>query len=974
MSSFQKYRQQEREKAERDGQTAVDVGLGIATSDDISHNLPQSPADDISHNLPQSPASSEETPVESKPPTTTKPPLERSLTKRRLYEQGLDQHMYEQQASNLTRLNSIQRQRTHGKAPPLQTKPSMDLQTTSPTVQQLTTFRNATSPTTHPQSPTFLPLNEYEDLNVLSSTIQPSDRGKATAMGAFDKPRQAFDEDQYLKRLQQMQIHIPQSGSTSPKVSEESDRSVKLARFDSARHTPESTIQQRRRSKSSPVKSEQAQAFSVFQQAAAANRAVHEGSPQLSAAPTMPSIPPAMPDTHTTFFGDINASDDDDDDSTAGDYSTRNYSYGSGRFPFTLASVSEHPAMRSQTPAFPEIREEDEEDILPSSDYAQRTDTNASSNGPTQFTPSAPRSDLLRGLVHQHLRKQSDQSSIAPSIFPPQHLRNQSTHSSIYPATLGKDDSAASLTSNVPGLARQTYNTENRIVSTYTNSNPWDLDDFDSSYYYGDHENVSQNVANATENEQQHKNDATENHPPTAYQHDLKSQHTRDSSNGTMQEREAFANELAARQKAIQENLRSIVEAESRSGSPQPTSSGAFKAFNMLKPKSSRDSIVRQDAPNKAAKMLGLGSAAGSTSALGKYDEDTRPGAERQSSFSSVSRGLNSQRTPQMPRPRENSETSLRGRLPQSHPSPTINEDHARSRSNSAASSVRATSRQSRFRDDGGNPRSPKLSQHMPSQTSLNGFGQPSPSDIQSRLRSGSRSNTPGIPEALHIQPSQSNNNNTRMGPTPPSGPISAPLTASTRTGLTAPPRPSPVGTSFSSGAITPLSATSAPGSYGNFSRPSPSPITARPGGQLLRKKTISKAEISEPTLISSTSTVDTVDLPPGASLKNGMNEVRAPAIPKRSRTQKLFKFGRDSPSPSDDFASKRANAVSPPPSAPLAYGQMKSPDRPGFQHGHSSFHRPQPRTMRSNESLDRPPMPAIAVPERPVMTEGGMF
>jgi len=1018
MSSFQRYRQQERENALArgdflsDDESPIDLtGLGIAT-DDIPARSPASykrPGSDESAANTSTPTTSIASPEPFSPTTQVAPQkqppiqLERSLTKRRLYEQGLDQHMYEQQASNLTRLNSIQRQRTHvgGKSPisGLQPKASIDLQerpniNASPPVQPLTTFgsirkpssNTSSPPTSHPQSPT-LPLNEYEDFGVLSSTIQPSDRGKATAMGAFDKPRQAFDEDQYLKRLQQMQqgtslphpaLQASSSTTASPKVSEESDRSVKLARFDSARHTPDSTTQQRRRSRSSPAKPEQSQAFSVFQQAAAANRAVHEGSPQLSAAPTMPNIAPAVPDTHRTFFGDISASDDDDDESVASDYERRGYGYGSGRFPSTLASVSEHPAMRSQTSAFPEIREEDEEDVLPSPEHAQdSSDTNVSSDSESAMPPStAPRSDLLRGLVHQHLRKQSDQSSIAPSIFPPQHLRNQSTHSSIYPATVGKEDSAASLTSNVPGFGRHTYN-ENRIGSTYTNSNPWDLDDFDSSYYYGENEVENQDTTGNDRSATPHGNEPskTVDEPePIAWQHDLKSQHTRDSSNGTMQEREAFANELAARQKAIQENLRSIVEADSRSGSPQPTSSGAFKAFNMLKPKSSRDSMVRQDASSKASKLLGLGSAGGSTSALGRYEEDSRPGAERQSSFSSVSRGLNSQRAPQMTRTRENSETSLRGRLPQSQQSPTINETHARSRSNSAASSIRAPSRQGRFRDDpsqAGTARSPKLPQHMSSQTSLNGFGQPSPSDIQSRLRSGSRSNTPGIPEAPQDYPTQHANNG-RNGPMPLSGPASAPNTAGLRTGPAAPPRPSPVGSSFSSGAITPLSATSAPSSYGNFSRPAP--MTARSGGQLLRKKTVSKAEISEPTLISSTSTVDTVDLPPGASLKNGMDEIRAPAPPRRSRTQKLFNFGRDSPTPSEDFASKRANAVSPPPSAPLAYGQTRNPERSGFQHANSSFNRPQPRTMRSDESLDRPLMPNIAVPERPVMTEGGMF
>ncbi|TKA66629.1 hypothetical protein B0A49_04774 [Cryomyces minteri] len=70
-----------------------------------------------------------------------------------------------------------------------------------------------------------------------------------------------------------------------------------------------------------------------------------------------------------------------------------------------------------------------------------------------------------------------------------------------------------------------------------------------------------------------------------------------------------------------------------------------------------------------------------------------------------------------------------------------------------------------------------------------------------------------------------------------------------------------------------------------------------------LRKKSIQKTDISEPTLISTTSNVDTFDLPPGTSLRNGQADAPvAPAVtaanPRRRRTHKLFNsaFGRSDP------------------------------------------------------------------------------
>jgi hypothetical protein len=81
----------------------------------------------------------------------------------------------------------------------------------------------------------------------------------------------------------------------------------------------------------------------------------------------------------------------------------------------------------------------------------------------------------------------------------------------------------------------------------------------------------------------------------------------------------------------------------------------------------------------------------------------------------------------------------------------------------------------------------------------------------------------------------------------------------------------------------------------------------------MLRKKTINKFDISEPTLVSSTSNIDTVDLPAGASLKNGMDEIYAiEQAAVVSRRRKLFGFGRDGSS--ETLREKANDGVTSPP------------------------------------------------------------
>lgn len=259
---------------------------------------------------------------------------------------------------------------------------------------------------------------------------------------------------------------------------------------------------------------------------------------------------------------------------------------------------------------------------------------------------------------------------------------------------------------------------------------------------------------------------------------------------------------------------------------------------------------------------------------------------------------------------------------------------------------------------------SPKPSQQFSPQPSPEVY-QPLHSDTQNRMRSNSRPS----PNGNFQHPSNAVPNGRSL---PAGSPSVASSVAMYNSHTGSSPRPPPMASPHSANATSAITNGTTPTTRSPLT---PHVPTTRPAN-LLRKKTVSKAEISEPTLISSTSNVDTVDLPPGASLKNGMDEPPPlpPVNPRRRRTQKLFGFGRDGAS--DEHVDKLSRPGSPPVvRAVAAFGRVLSPE-PGSDSSAdgTSTHRQHPRAMRSQESFDTHFSPLIGSPERPVMTEGGMF
>lgn len=949
MSAFQKYRQKEREHDESqlprnsDESQAFDFGLDQGDSlyhDDLGlDTLPNDSAKDLSHSpslssydkkrsttsstaRSEARSSTAATSVASQPLASAQPSpaqapvgmmsasntatpsptpgmsLDRSNTKqRRLYEQGLDQHMQEQQTSALTRLNSIQRQRALSgkKSPPFlhgaksasnlqdrSTQPVYALGPASPPptspLPQLKTIASMKSPTSasnspvqsNPQSPV-----ELAESDVWTRALEPGDRGKATAMGAFNKPAHAFDEQQYLERQKALQR------SNSNAVMK--NRSGPQSRAG----TPQGTQQDeplpqdaaaRARSESVGKKHEPTKAYNVFQNAV-------QQMPTPPPQPTVSPVKTSLPDTHRTFFGNISASEDEDEDeesSIAQSFSEYGYgTYQPPRWqPTQLQPVSEHPALRSEQ-SRTTLSEEDE-DLEPrplkqaASSHSLKIDAAKSKIGPSPPLDSptlGPETQALNGMVH-HLRQRSNQSS----LYPNDDQVPQDDQVPDVPDVPWNSNKSESFNDGLRAIDNQSSR------ASYAVSNPWDLDEqsfagasrssigpYDETRGSKRDSDLSLVQSGVSKTRPPFTREESEvssiQEPEPAWQRELRKQHMREASTATQQERDAFANELAARRNAIQENIKSMVERDthSRGTSPAPSAASTpMRAFGMLRSKTSRDSMAHvHDQPPKGMKTLGLNTQ-GMEGPRARNDSSPRipmPTAQHPA-FKSEGPGPSRDMDPQQ------AERALA-----SSRSMNSSNGQARSRSNSATAAGRSRSRTGPYRDDLEKAMVEGRGNSSAAQTpDISPFPGASP-DI---MNMGGRSSDESKNTYFETR------SNSRLAQ---NGPTLAP-------NVYAPGRPVPVANPYSQNTTPPLAGSSP--SLGTEAYSPIVPTSTRPGGSL-RKKTISKHDISEPTLISSTSNVDTVDLPPGASLKNGMEDPPPipPINPRRRATRKIFGRGR---------------------------------------------------------------------------------
>ncbi|KAL7910840.1 hypothetical protein GGI35DRAFT_326311 [Trichoderma velutinum] len=155
---------------------------------------------------------------------------ERVLRTKRLYEQGLNRELHDQQSSAVSRMDYLSKGRPFVSATPeVSASPTASLfgdrvldrrpilaKASAPNLRSFTPSSASASPaetsSKFPVSatkssfgipPISPPMSEPEEHPLL--TIQPNDRGKATAMGVFERPAERYDDSTYAQRQIQLQ-------------------------------------------------------------------------------------------------------------------------------------------------------------------------------------------------------------------------------------------------------------------------------------------------------------------------------------------------------------------------------------------------------------------------------------------------------------------------------------------------------------------------------------------------------------------------------------------------------------------------------------------------------------------------------------------------------------------------------------------------------------------------------------------------
>ncbi|KAL8943999.1 MAG: hypothetical protein Q9216_000708 [Gyalolechia sp. 2 TL-2023] len=849
--------------------------------------------------------------------------LDRPFQKsRRLYGQGLDQHIYDQQHSAMNRLESLHRQRTIGAPPTARLHGSRSatnlkdrFQRSGP-VYTSNEFRAASPPPSGPssrmadfdlgltpespdshvdsgtgKSPSLSPpISPVQDHTFLAS-LEPNDLGKATASGAFNKPNKQYSEQQYLQRQLQLQ-----QGRESPSLIRPFSPSAASIDEHVAGRTRDNSLAGPQPHAGSLLRGRERSASNLHPTHLADSQHPAFRNPQEQHNPTMESS------FLSNMSSEVGSPVDSDNEQ---DLFPANASYQS---PVTAASPQDD---HKQTP-----RNEGPFGHLQINDRYVKLPEESSSDGRSEITVTGYDS----AMVSKGLPKPVDADS--PTLGPTTlnglnglvraHLRNDSGQSSIYP------EPSPNHRSNFPGDAHSLTRDGNQTTidgaGTFFRASTFDEEDQQNDSPPIPHTKASDMPPPLSVRARQILNQATAlrdtspkvqqilgdnkaqrilggEAPRPSYenaitwQEQLRAHHSRGGSTETEKEREGLANELAERRRAVQDNLRSFVENESRSSSPAPSSRAVDPSqkrmqFGILKSKTSRDSLAnKQEQPSKAMKMLGIG-------------PNGSPRPSQDDSFPRPSHREQRQPQPRIrPQGRRNQQPESRLESSDKDPSPPASRS-CRERSGSEASERRYVNRTAKPRNDvlieeeasTSNPDSPSFKNRpgehsdaprpveelMASMASHQNTERSEPA-LSNRLRSNSKLTSPGYFERKDTLPLQTNLPFPGLSPSTSGYSIrSAPSLHDSSSMISNESIPVMIPPSSSHGAYS-------------------SPKHHR--YHYHRKESINKHDISEPIFRSSTSSVDVVDLPPGASLMNGMDPPPPipPLNPRRKRTQTLL-------------------------------------------------------------------------------------
>ncbi|KAL1956472.1 hypothetical protein VTO42DRAFT_7270 [Malbranchea cinnamomea] len=834
--------------------------------------------------------------------------VDRNPTKtRRLYGQGLELHS--QQSSVISRIENLNRQRSvtgdasqmnrslsrsamnlnerfQSRASPLYAssgfRPASPPPSTTSSISGISEIVKKGSVNGHsytaPLSP---PVSESDEMSPFAAAIHPEDRGKATATGLFNKPATKYDDDQFSRR--QLQMHESRTASSM--------RQASPARTSSG-------IESVGRPRGLSTISHQSKAESATSRYSESH---DEGRRSGNCSRTSSIRKPSPPrPTNGTFLANLSGSESDDDVEIERPLNSK--------LSFSSQNCEDvHPAFRTGV----EIGDPNSSRLQSDSRDLNTIEENvtAENTGSLSVDPQGPDSPTLgpsglglSGLIRTHLRQPSDKSSIIPPSSPglppasidgnqelvaPPISRSASHTTSVHSNPFEYDDWAKSSTSTLdrttqtPAPAPTSVPAPPAPTSAPNQSNFATTMSSIAKQMLGQAEALSAQARQVAdqkpmETENERSSDAV---PSTPWQEEMKSGHHRTGSSETQMDREEFANELAERRRKVQEKLRSIAESESRSSSPGPSHQfpdfspvRSGNAFTMLKSRKSQHSGKSDAAQAKPSKLLGLDTTASSSSPNLTSKDVWREEEER------MRRDRNMQ-PPRSASPYIGS-PQIRTRHPHAHPKLGPRSSQEEMRGSSYDDPYRKSERRDRSGSEGSG-RSKSRPRHREDLESVierteSPLGRQSTDDYRG----------PSVPSSVPSSTRPSFEVNDRSGgrfrsnsrPIIPSNldaSMNAPVQPSHPALIGNSPRPSPV-TPFSANTTPPLYETSA--STGTNSQ--------RSQGLAGHKRVVDKSTISEPTLVSTTNHVPTVELPAGASLSNGSNPPPIPPLNPRRRRQ----------------------------------------------------------------------------------------
>ena len=936
---------------------------------------------------------------------------------KKLYGQGLEQAQYDSQSSSLQRINSLNRQRGGGPArsltpsrsasnlrdgsrggympggplyssngfragspPPSNTPPRMqefDLgldSNVSPISPGHADSGYGASPQMIPHvSPPMSPhLDTTSPDATLVAALEPNDLGKATASGAFNKPKKQYDEQQYLQRQLQLQEGRnspspgpgPMARPFSPQGlilnehavgrSRNNSQASGLSRSNSVMHPWEHQMEDRKlRTLAEPGRSPSTRRGSEEPNNPAMERSFFGfsgseiGESESEADPTSPA---PLKSGFQGFRQPLSPP------KTAAEPSAKpvelkgplNFNPESSHlFQPSEEAASDSRSYRSETTVIP-YHETPHQSMPPSEDNPTiNIDADSPILGPVGV------SNDLSGMVRQHLRNASGTSSVYPEDSP---RRSRSSRPEVresifgHGSALDEQEWKDEISHDDHWVKRASQKRESEVIPPLPQplhfaarqmlEQAQALKSQDSGKLRQMTGNdKAQRILGGEAPRTNHGNHDAE----PSWQDQLKSHHARGPSTETQMERESLANELEARKRAVRNNLQTFAEGQSRDGSPAPSAGTRTKEssparaahpFSILKKTTSKGAIDREpskhEKPAKALKMLGIdsntapGTSEGPSSDLfmGKEQLPDRamppsprnlkqcPQDVRQTSDESPSKrqralfGSRSRQTVDRPSPSSSKTGSAYSDSSDRHPS---------SRKGSKEKASLERSRAEGFEHNGaGLAGDESHNAYIPPSgvaVSMPMRGSPPTGRSQSSNRMRSRSNSrPTAPPTFEPQ----------QRVAPPGIPVM--INPSTNKRPVAHPQPYPANSAssvhdHSSNHPTANHPMTHPTMINPH--PPPSPRTQQSFANKFsnssgnRNRPINKYNISEPFFVSSTSSVDTVSLPPGASLSNGMesrtaytepNSPNVPPIPqrdsRRKRTQILLAAlsGRKSP------------------------------------------------------------------------------